>query len=115
MSTPWKHLNPNNIPSNENRNRPITNNCQFTRRPNSDENRYFATLWNKMIREQRMINEWDVGYVSNHHRIFLGCWPYNENLFPVCYENCVMLANWRFDRRGEALQTLTMYLEKLEN
>jgi hypothetical protein len=27
----------------------------------------------------------------------------------------VMLANWRFDRRGEALQTLKTYLEKLDN
>jgi hypothetical protein len=72
-------------------------------------------LWNKMIRKQRMINEWGVGYISNRHRIFLGRWPYDDHLFPVCYENCVMLANWRFDRRGEALQTLTTYLEKLEN
>jgi hypothetical protein len=27
----------------------------------------------------------------------------------------VILANWRFDRRGEALQTLTTYLENIDN
>jgi DDE superfamily endonuclease len=67
-------------------------------------------LWNQMIRKQRMINEWGVGYIRNRHRMFLGRWPYDDHLFPICYESCVMLAYWRFDRRGEALQTLTTYL-----
>jgi hypothetical protein len=62
-----------------------------------------------------MTNEWGVGYISNRHRIFLGRWPYDDHLFPICYESCVMRANWRFDRRGEALQTFTTYLDKLDN
>jgi hypothetical protein len=62
-----------------------------------------------------MISEWGVGCISNSHRIFVGRWPYYDHLFPICYESCVMLANWRFDRHGEALQTLTRYLEKLDN
>jgi hypothetical protein len=61
-----------------------------------------------------MIKEWGVGYTSNRHRSFLGRWPYDDHLFPILYESCVMLANWRFDRRGEAFQTLTTYLEKLD-
>jgi hypothetical protein len=68
-----------------------------------------------MIRKQRMISEWGVGYISNRHRIFLVRWPYDDHLFSIFYESCVMLANWRFDSRGEALQTLTRYLEKLNN
>jgi hypothetical protein len=72
-------------------------------------------LWNKKSRKQKMINEWGVDYISNRNRIFLGRWPYDDHLFPICYKSCVMLANWRLDRRGEALQTFTMYLEKLDN
>jgi hypothetical protein len=56
-----------------------------------------------------------VVYISNRHIGFLGRWPYDDHLFPICNESCVMLANWRFDRRVEALKTLTTYLEKLDN
>jgi hypothetical protein len=41
-------------------------------------------LWNKMIRKQRMINEWGFGYISNRHRIFLGRWKYYDHLFHIC-------------------------------
>jgi hypothetical protein len=38
-------------------------------------------LWHKMIRKQRMIKQWGVGYISNRHYIFLGRWPYDDHRF----------------------------------
>ena len=49
--------------------------------------------YNKVIRRQRMVNEWDFCYLNNKHRIFLGRWPYGDDLFPIAYKTAAMLAN----------------------
>lgn len=36
---------------------------------------------NKSIHGMRMVNEWTMGYVNNHYRIFPGRWPYSPELY----------------------------------
>ena len=68
--------------------------------------------WNRSIRGVRMLNEWAVGYISNRHRIFLGAWPFDPDLFAPAFESCAIMANEVFRERGYALQTRERYAEK---
>jgi DDE superfamily endonuclease len=72
-------------------------------------------LCNKMIRKQRVINEWGVGYIKIISIALFSNSRHMMTSLSYLYESCVLLSNWRFDRRGEALQTLTTNLVKLDN
>lgn len=80
-----------------------------------------STVWiylgehNYEISGQRMVNEWGMGFVNTFYRLFLGSWPFEHEIFPVAYNTAVMVANWLFDRRGFALQTLESYKDKLHS
>ena len=69
-------------------------------------------VYNRSIRGVRMLNEWAVGYISNRHRIFLGRWPFDPNLFTPAFDSCALMANEIFEVRGYALQTRERYAEK---
>lgn len=68
--------------------------------------------FNRSIRATRMLNEWGVGFISNRHRIFLGRWPFDPDLFTPAFEVCALMANELFAFRGYALQTRERYAEK---
>ena len=69
--------------------------------------------YNRYIRQQRMVNEWGIGYINNRFRIFLGRWPLKKELLPIDYNTAAMLSDWQFDRRGFALPPRWRYEEKL--
>ena len=73
----------------------------------------FRTCHNRHIRRQRMVNEWGIGFINNWFRIFLGCWPFEKDIFPMACNTAVMISNWQFDRRGFALQPRSRYEAKL--
>ena len=69
--------------------------------------------YNRYIRRQRIVNEWEIGYINNRFRIFLGRWPFEKELFPIAYNTADMLSTWQFDIQGFALQPRWPYEEKL--
>ena len=41
----------------------------------------WRTMFNKVIRKQRICNEWGIIYINNRHRLFVGVWPFAPEFF----------------------------------
>jgi len=70
--------------------------------------------WNKDVR-QRFRNEMSIGYIKNRNRIFIGCWPYSEELFNASIRLAAMIMNWTLKRNGRQLVPIENMIERMSS
>lgn len=67
---------------------------------------------NRIIRGVRLLNDCCDGHVTNRHRILLGRWPFDADLFSLAFKSCAMMASEVSSFRGFVLQTREKCTEK---
>lgn len=73
----------------------------------------FRGMFNRRIRKRRVINEWDIGFINNRMRIFLGTWTMSEHLWEMSYTNVSMISNWIWRREKGGLYHLKRRISEM--